>query len=29
MGDVSGSDCMNACVQCMHLELVGDLYMYM
>ena len=29
VGVVSRHDCVNACVQCMHLELVADLYMYM
>ena len=29
MGVVSRQDCVNTCVQCMHLELVADLYMYM
>ena len=29
VGVVSRRDCVNACVQCMHLELVADLYMYM
>ena len=28
MGVVSRRDCVNAFVQCMHLELVADLYMY-
>ena len=28
VGVVSRHDCVNACVQCMHLELVADLYMY-
>ena len=29
VGVVSRRDCVNACVQCMHLELVAYLYMYM
>ena len=29
VGIVSRRDCVNACVQCVHLELVADLYMYM
>ena len=29
MGVVIRHDCVNACLQCMHLELVADLYMYM
>ena len=29
MGVVSRRDGVNACVQCMHLELVADLNMYM
>ena len=28
MGVVSRRDCVNTFVQCMHLELVADLYMY-
>ena len=27
VGVVSMRDCVNACVQCIHLELVADLYM--
>ena len=27
VGVVSRHDCVNACVQCMHLELVAELYM--
>ena len=29
MGVVSRRDCVNTCVQCMHLELIAELYMYM